>query len=636
MEIRLWHWIVAFGLALSLHLMPFLWLGSGSGGEGAGRRFQGLSVILEPPPVTSQASASSETPVAPIQSPAVPSVPPPESPASVDATNPEAVETSPADAQPNATELVEDIAPADTLASAPPIDEAPIEEQIVPAQMDARVVTTEPGDAGALVIAEEPLHPLAGGLESAPPSAALETPPVVAEPLASPSTPTLAAPAPSVTTPPATAASEPSPAAAATVAPQTTPTLEQPSASPSSGGERGDVAVDRGPLLGAARPAPEPTPLAPDLATTGVAMPTPPVVVPDVLNPVDTVTVGEIGEAAISTPTPAPAMDVPGVAAVTTPVRPLDPAGVESGPTALSAAVEAPPVDIAITPALESTQSTDPTLPAPADIASDAAAGELLPATPAVPPPPGGDTLAATVSPRSEAVLPAGPLIGEDGAVMEVDATTVSANPSDPGEIAVETPVEPTATVASIAQPPDVTAVDVEESVLAEESAMVPDDGLALPEVELQSRSSPARSWSDMLPAEVAARLPADTPRPAGNNTASQGGVAPSLTVDGARSSGDASARGRYLALIQSWLTRHKHYPHQARQQGLEGSAQVRLVVNRSGEIQSYQFLTQTGHPLLDRAVEALLEQASPLPSTPGFLADEEISMVVNISYSLQ
>jgi len=138
------------------------------------------------------------------------------------------------------------------------------------------------------------------------------------------------------------------------------------------------------------------------------------------------------------------------------------------------------------------------------------------------------------------------------------------------------------------------------------------------------------------MPAEVAARLPVDTPRPARGDTASPRGASASLTVDGALASGEASARGRYLARVQSWLGRHRHYPHQARQEGLEGSARVRLVLNRFGEIQSYEFLERTGHPLLDRAVEALLEQASPLPAMPGFLTDEQVSMVVAISYDLR
>lgn len=524
MELRLWHWVLALALALLLHLLPFLWLGGGSGGEGQGRPFEGLSVVLQPLPDAALVSES----------------------------------------------VVDDTAQQSATTAAPSAPDVSSPEAVVVTTPDQTIATIA-GESGAVVVSDIPLQPLAGGLDSAPPSTTLEAVPLLNEieslPLVQVETRA------GLDTVGALQASD-------TATPVTTPTPVE--ALPSDPGSV-EQTVDQGPLLGSDQPlARVSNPIAPTLRevreTPPGGMPSPDVV------EVSEVTVGEQGETLPLEAAPVATTSVPASSSPVAVAAPsLDQAGEEAAAESIDAGDGSETLVI------------EPTPP---------------PLAMAVPPPPGGNTLAPTVSVRSEAILPAGPVPGESAVMVPQDEATTATPP-----------------------PVDATEVGPEAEQVAEEVTLPDEQAPPLPAVEMQSRPSPARSWADMVPGRLAARLPAGGP--SGQGEIPERGDVPGLVVDGALSGGEATARGRYLASVQSWLARHKHYPHQARQAGLEGEARLYLTLNRFGEIQTYEFLQRTGHPLLDRAVEALLKQAAPLPSMPGFLADDQLSMVVSIAYRL-
>jgi protein TonB len=106
----------------------------------------------------------------------------------------------------------------------------------------------------------------------------------------------------------------------------------------------------------------------------------------------------------------------------------------------------------------------------------------------------------------------------------------------------------------------------------------------------------------------------------------------PDLRVSG-------SADSQLIAAVEleliDWLDRHKQYPAAARRRGLEGSVQVRFVLDHGGHLLEKEMLQSSGSMHLDHAAMELLDQASPFPPLPGELATDRLEVSLPIEYRL-
>lgn len=68
----------------------------------------------------------------------------------------------------------------------------------------------------------------------------------------------------------------------------------------------------------------------------------------------------------------------------------------------------------------------------------------------------------------------------------------------------------------------------------------------------------------------------------------------------------------------------------------MEGTTTVRFTIARNGSVLSYRIVASSGHPLLDREVEELLQRASPLPALPPDVDADRLELVVPISFTLR
>ncbi|BBK38581.1 hypothetical protein STAQ_36590 [Allostella sp. ATCC 35155] len=100
-----------------------------------------------------------------------------------------------------------------------------------------------------------------------------------------------------------------------------------------------------------------------------------------------------------------------------------------------------------------------------------------------------------------------------------------------------------------------------------------------------------------------------------------------------ARPSGPSQS---YLAALRAQLERHKTYPPVAQRRRMEGTATVRFAIARDGRILSHRLVRSSGHSLLDREVEELLQRASPLPALPADVDGDQLEIVVPISFYLR
>ncbi len=89
-----------------------------------------------------------------------------------------------------------------------------------------------------------------------------------------------------------------------------------------------------------------------------------------------------------------------------------------------------------------------------------------------------------------------------------------------------------------------------------------------------------------------------------------------------------------YRALLSEWLERHKRYPASARENGEEGRAVLRFVVERDGRVADFAVVESTGHPDLDAALEKMMRGAM-LPPFPAGMDEPSITVSVAIRFSL-
>ena len=147
----------------------------------------------------------------------------------------------------------------------------------------------------------------------------------------------------------------------------------------------------------------------------------------------------------------------------------------------------------------------------------------------------------------------------------------------------------------------------------------------------------PARKPASTAPPEriVAEAAPAPTP---GAATGNSGDTAAPDTGSGDQSAGGGQAGDRqdYLALLAAWLERHKEYPRRARARGEEGTVLLRFKIDRGGRLLMWRIDRSSGHPALDREVEAMLQRAEPLPPLPPEMTQAQLELAVPIQFRLR
>lgn len=99
---------------------------------------------------------------------------------------------------------------------------------------------------------------------------------------------------------------------------------------------------------------------------------------------------------------------------------------------------------------------------------------------------------------------------------------------------------------------------------------------------------------------------------------------------------GVPGAEHDYFAMLSAWLERHKQYPARAQRRRQEGTVYLRFVVDREGEVLSYQVERTSGYALLDREVEKMIRRASPLPPMPNELLQSRLELVVPVSFYMR
>ena len=87
---------------------------------------------------------------------------------------------------------------------------------------------------------------------------------------------------------------------------------------------------------------------------------------------------------------------------------------------------------------------------------------------------------------------------------------------------------------------------------------------------------------------------------------------------------------------IATLIAKKQVYPRSALAREIEGEAKVRVTIDRSGNIATFDMFQSTGHKVLDKEVERLMGRINPLPSPPSNLAEAQLTFVLPLAWRLQ
>ncbi len=88
-----------------------------------------------------------------------------------------------------------------------------------------------------------------------------------------------------------------------------------------------------------------------------------------------------------------------------------------------------------------------------------------------------------------------------------------------------------------------------------------------------------------------------------------------------------------YILELRKWLSEHKQYPAQAHRLKQEGVVIIGLVIDRSGEIISYDIKRSSGHQLLDQEVEKMIQRASKMPALPDGFPRDTLELLIPVRF---
>jgi periplasmic protein TonB len=91
-----------------------------------------------------------------------------------------------------------------------------------------------------------------------------------------------------------------------------------------------------------------------------------------------------------------------------------------------------------------------------------------------------------------------------------------------------------------------------------------------------------------------------------------------------------------YEAQLAAWLDRHKNYPLAAQRRRQEGEVLLRIRINRSGQVLSFQTQEISHHRILDEAALSMVKRAEPFPPFPDDFPGSDFEFLVPVNFQLR
>lgn len=95
-------------------------------------------------------------------------------------------------------------------------------------------------------------------------------------------------------------------------------------------------------------------------------------------------------------------------------------------------------------------------------------------------------------------------------------------------------------------------------------------------------------------------------------------------------------ARGLYSGMLSREFAKHRQYPRMAQMRNWQGTVQVRLEVNATGQILASQISESSGFEVLDKQALDMVKKAAPLPLPPEVLRGRQFTLLVPVVFRLE
>lgn len=106
--------------------------------------------------------------------------------------------------------------------------------------------------------------------------------------------------------------------------------------------------------------------------------------------------------------------------------------------------------------------------------------------------------------------------------------------------------------------------------------------------------------------------------------------------TDFAGTAGGTEIVTRYTQQISQWTMMHQIYPDAAKNQGIEGSPTVNVVIDRNGHVISKQIHISSGNALIDQAALDMVRDSDPMPKVPdNYPAGERFGFDLTLTFKL-
>ena len=91
-----------------------------------------------------------------------------------------------------------------------------------------------------------------------------------------------------------------------------------------------------------------------------------------------------------------------------------------------------------------------------------------------------------------------------------------------------------------------------------------------------------------------------------------------------------------YAGSIVKKIQEYKYYPLSAKKNKLTGSTKLKFTILNNGEIKNdTQIIRSSGHQILDDTAINIIKNSAPFPAFPESIKEKELSLNVNIDFSL-
>lgn len=92
----------------------------------------------------------------------------------------------------------------------------------------------------------------------------------------------------------------------------------------------------------------------------------------------------------------------------------------------------------------------------------------------------------------------------------------------------------------------------------------------------------------------------------------------------------------KFLTTVRKKIESKKRYPISARNAGIEGRSEVRMIILKDGKLEKAEIMKSSGNEILDNAALESIYNAVPFPPIPAELGRERIEMSIYLIFNME